>query len=187
MNAHTIYEVCQNHCKEVDEHISNSAQSYAEPGYDDTSAGVLFGNWNNVEQRIQDVLERAGFSLEWDDEWDVCECGKAVRTQPDSHGWQPSYLMLKGGETVCRDCVAEDPAEYMEGKEKEFWTFSKHHPNEYGYTELYGEYERGFHPGQDDDPEKIKKEIKHEHYIFVLDSTSQFSTYFSVWYKEEEN
>lgn len=100
---------------------------YAEPGYTDPDSGVIaFCNWNtissynNATQKRVDVddipnrlcaaLEKIGVEIEWSDEWAVCEgCQKAVRTQPDSHGWKRSYT--DDDCLVCRDCV--DPVAFL--------------------------------------------------------------------------
>lgn len=95
---------------------------YAEPGYTDNPNGIAVGNWNTVSRwclkekksvvvdttpkLFSELLEKLGISLEWDDEWSTCDqCGKLIRTQPDSFDWAPFYE--SDGETVCHNC--EDP------------------------------------------------------------------------------
>src|SRR5262245_37954667 len=71
------------------------ASGYAEPGYHDPDNGVLFANWNVFPRGFDRVLEQAGYAVEWSDEWSTCEdCGKAVRTSPNSYGWQRSYELI---------------------------------------------------------------------------------------------
>ena len=62
----------------------------AEPGYDDKP--VLLANWNHVPNVVFDRLEALGYACEWYDAWATCsECGKAVRTSPNSYSWQKAY------------------------------------------------------------------------------------------------
>lgn len=83
------------------------AASYAEPGYEQPKRGILLANWNRLPSKLTDVLERAGYSIEWSDEWSVCDCGKAFRTEPDSHSWTPAYTE-RDGELLCRECAPDD-------------------------------------------------------------------------------
>jgi hypothetical protein len=100
--------------KDVQSEIDNMgfAPSYAEPGYDQPKRGVLFANWNRFPRGFDSVLERAGYAIEWSDEWTTCDdCGKALRTQPDSYGWTPAYVEDESGNIMCRDCAPEDEDE----------------------------------------------------------------------------
>lgn len=83
------------------------ASEYAEPGYEQPKKGILFANWNRLPRGLDDILEKAGYAIEWSDEWFTCDCGKAVRTSADSYCWTPSYKETKHGEILCKDC-AED-------------------------------------------------------------------------------
>ena len=81
---------------------------YAEPGYDDSKKGILFANWNVFPRGLDNILERAGYAIEWSDEWDTCQdCNKAVRLVPDSHGWTPSYVFTTNGDFLCTACAKE--------------------------------------------------------------------------------
>lgn len=86
------------------------AQSYAEPGYDDPNTGVLLYNWNGCPQRdhVEHALTSAGYELEWSDEWLVCECGKAFRTEPDHMSWT-MHGFIGDGVYSCGECALEDP------------------------------------------------------------------------------
>jgi hypothetical protein len=172
----------------------NWATGYAEPGYTDPKKAVLFANWNHVSQRVLDLLERAGYACEWEDEWSTCsECGKAVRTSPDSHGWQQSFWMPEdSGELFCVECI--DPEEYLESlhnKTRRCATIHDIDPAEHGYVQLKEGFENGFHPGQNDDPKAIYKGLREagekRALIFVLDSTGQFDISLSVWAKVEQS
>lgn len=187
------------------------ATHYSEPGYSEPEAGLIaFGNWNEVsnwdpETRerslvtkapalLAEHLERAGISIEWSDEWRTCcECGGAVRTQPDSYSWLPSYVMTDDGE-VCATCLRQDPAAYLEtleGDASKALTIRGIDPSEFGYVRYgaEGEFEAGMHPGQNDDPKEIAKSLEADgvtRYLFEIDSQGQFDTRFSVWVHEDE-
>lgn len=168
------------------------AHAYAERGYDDPKAGILFGNWNHVSQRVQDILERMGYSLEWEDEWTTCgECGKAVRTSADSYGWQPSYVYYPSDcDITCIECLNGDAENYLE-------TLENHprralnvqfsiDPAQCGYTLVRDGFENGFHPHQNDDPKAIYKDLREQGYdrvLFEIDGVGQFDISFRVWAK----
>ena len=120
------------------------AHEYAEPGYTDPEKGILFANWNDVIEVIGDALERAGYVLEWDDEWATCEdCYRAFRTEPDCWSWTPYYIWISDCELLCHDCARKDPGAYLESIEdepnKEFEREIEIDPLEHGYKEI-GEF-----------------------------------------------
>ena len=41
-----------------------------------------------LTKKLDNILEKLGFAVEWSDEWFVCDCMRAVRTSADSfmHG-----------------------------------------------------------------------------------------------------
>ena len=107
---------------------------YAERGCSGQYAAT--GNWNSVTEydratgsnatvpsgdlppRVGRLLERLGFECEWSDEWTTCEdCGRLLRTCPDSHDWRPSYVE-SDCEYICHECAPEDD-EDDEDDEKE--------------------------------------------------------------------
>jgi hypothetical protein len=84
---------------------------YAEPGHTEPEKGILFANWNVFPRELPDVLERAGYAIEWSDEWSTCEdCGKAVRTSPNGWDWSPYYAesLISEDSMVCLDCYTPD-------------------------------------------------------------------------------
>jgi len=170
------------------------ASDYAEPGYTNGRKGILFGNWNHVSSRVQDILERMGYSLEWEDEWTTCsECGKAVRTNPDCYSWQRSYWEPEdSGEVICCECI--NPEEYLaslHNKVRQCSTVHTIDPSKHGYVRLRGDFESGWHPHQNDDPRTIYKQLRDSGekrpLIFVLDTTGQFDIGFSVWAKLDDD
>lgn len=188
---------------------------YAEPGYGrGTEVGVMVGNcnttigYNHDEQvnrqartrsmiaRVFKALEHLGFAFEWCDEWVTCSnCGGAIRTNPDSYGWQRHFYVPDDGEgEVCGDCVRNDETErqnyleWLEGNERRAMTFSLDLKS-LGYVHVDQEFEHGFHHGQDADPGRIARAIRAaggNRFIFVLDSTGQFDFKFSFWLHESE-
>jgi hypothetical protein len=81
------------------------ATHYAEPGYSQPCHGVVMANWNHFPTAVAPLVERAGYSAEWSDEWFVCDCGGAVRTSPNGHDWTPSYREVDN-ELLCIECAA---------------------------------------------------------------------------------
>ncbi len=84
------------------------ATAYAEPGYAQPTKGILFANWNYLPRDFDKVLERAGYAVEWSDEWATCDgCNNAVRTSPDSYCWTPSYVLDDDG-VYCLACAGTE-------------------------------------------------------------------------------
>lgn len=164
------------------------ANTYAEQGYHDPKKGILFSNWNYFSRDAIRLLEEYGYETEWDDEWYVCECGAAFRTQPNCYSWQPSYAEVDG-EMWCLDCALAHAEEYLEGLENKptkALNITGINPEDYGYTRLDNEYESGLY-GTNDDPEKIFKSLApyHSRILFQIDSVEQFRFTFVVWVKED--
>lgn len=167
------------------------APGYAEPGYSDPEKGILFADWNKFPKNFDRILERAGYEAEWSDEWCTCgDCGKAVRTSPDSYGWTSSYRIMNECEVICLNCL--DPVEYLESIEDNpnsscppDWN-----PADHGYVKHNGDFETGFHPGQNDDPKKILKALHAEGktgIVFRIASIGQFDVTWEAYYKAPEN
>lgn len=177
------------------------APAYSEPGYTDPKrGGIYFANWNDIScyengkreilddtmGRLAGALEKYGAEIEWSDKWQTCcQCGNAIRTNPDSYGWQPAYFMTEDGE-VCHNCVAEDPAAYLadlEGSDTKCWTLDID-PADHGYKLLEEGFENGLHPGQNDDPREIAKRLREQgidRFVFRLNDVGQFDARFSVY------
>lgn len=83
------------------------ATDYAEPGYTKPPRGILFANWNTFPKNFDTILEKLGFGVEWSDEWSICDCQKAYRTQPDSYIWEPAFKTVNG-EEMCLDCAKHE-------------------------------------------------------------------------------
>lgn len=180
------------------------APEYAEPGYSNPKrGGIWFGNWNDggnygdpsrdtTMSRVAELLEKYGASIEWEDEWSTCsDCGKAIRTQPDSYGWLPSYFM-GDGEIICIECVRADPETYtaqLEDQPTRAWTLPID-PAEHGHRLLEDGFESGWHPGQDDNPQEITDRLHAQGIgsgiLFVVDRKGQFDLNFSVYVRIQD-
>lgn len=178
------------------------ASGYSEPGYETPESGfIVLANWNpvrfdskdksdNTMPRLEKVLEYFGAEIEWRDEWHICDCGKCVRTSPDSHGWKPSYW-LTDSDIICHECVKDDPSEYLEylqGNPSAALTIEID-LSEHDYTKHILGCKTGWHHGQKDDSKKIAKSLYDmgvENFIFEIDETTQFYTVWSVWIHKDE-
>jgi hypothetical protein len=170
------------------------AQDYAEPGYRTPKKGILFADWNIFPRGLDDILERYGYDVQWEDEWMTCGgCGKAVRSQGNSYHWQPSYAILHECELYCVECLQDDPEEHLKGLEdnpRTCNTIRAIDPEDYGYIKVNTDaYETGWHAGQNDDPKKVYEGLKAKGYqgiVFSLDENSQFYSKWSVYYRPAE-
>src|SRR5262249_8844341 len=130
--------------------------------------------------------------LEWSDEWTTCSnCNKALRTSPDSYDWQPAYTHDDSG-IYCFECT--DWQQYLESLKDNpnSACFARCNPAAYGYVRLSdaGQYESGFHTGQNDNPQQILADLHKQgkrHIIFRIPETSQFYIRFEVWQRREEH
>jgi len=169
----------------------NWCEGYAEPGYDDPKCSVLFADWNSYPTRLANILERAGYSVEWSDEWSICEdCNKAVRTVQDSYSWRRYFVIYNDCELVCANCVKEDLDTYeayllnksthadtfnVDWQARGFTLFNKDH------------YESDYHVGQPDNPKTIVKALPPKHdYLFAIPSVGQFDIMFDCWIRPQE-
>ncbi len=193
-------------------YIETIAEDYAEPGYtkDNEDFPILFANWNDPSTynketdkfettdtfmgRFVKLLERAGYTIEWSDEWCNCsDCNKAFRHSGDSYGWTMYGYTFNDCEPVCGDCILEDPSEYfnqLEGDNGKANTLHHLNPADHGYIKLNTEdYQSGMHGGQLDDPKVIGRNLSAlgiERYLFDINSVGQFDMRFSVYVHEDD-
>lgn len=163
------------------------ARDYAEPGYTAGPKGIVLANWNVFPRELGDTLERAGYSVEWSDEWSTCDdCNRLVRTSADSYGWRASFKLVYGCEIVCKDCLLGDPEQYVTdcllNREDTADTFDTDLAA-LGFTKVNrASYENGWHPGQDDSPEKVAASLPTDvDFVFAVPSVGQFDVRFDVW------
>jgi hypothetical protein len=162
----------------------------SEPGYDDNT--VIAADYNEPRiSKAASFLETnyPNISLEWCDEWTSCqECGKAVRTIPDSYSWIPYYTILNECELFCFDCITLEDLlpEYLNNTSRAVTPEFQDQLEAAGFKQYNGDYETGFHPGQDDMPEdKIKLiDTTKFNYIFMVNYVGQFDTSWSMWIKK---
>jgi hypothetical protein len=154
--------------------------------------GILSGNWNHVSRPVQNLLERAGYTLDWCDA--VCECSgcnKAIQTQPSHYGWKPQYHTDSDG-IWCEGCTVDAPDALLDdlrGNPNKALTLNGIDLHDHGYVRVEREFEHGWHPGQDDSPKAIAAALEArgiEDFIFSLDDVGQFDARFSVWVKRED-
>jgi len=112
--------------EEITLHFGGPDGVYAGEGNDGIECAAT-GNWNTVTEynvemkqrvtvpggdlpaRLLKVLEKLGVECEWSDEWTTCcECGRLLRTNPDSWGFRPYFQETDDG-AVCFDCEPEHP------------------------------------------------------------------------------
>ena len=192
------------------------ANEYGEPGYGPASSGVLIANWNRAEETIarrwmdrgmgeeqaenrarrvwralESRLESMDYSLEWSDEWvvDWDHGGKAYRTKPDSWDWE-AHIRVIDGDFLTPDDDAEDwiaDAINDEGRPLPSW-FDDSELELRGFKVWEQEDKQvGFHPGQDETPDKFCPALRQEGYDYVLQITSrgQFDCRYRIWTRKE--
>jgi hypothetical protein len=77
----------------------------------------------------------------------------------------------------------------LEGNPRRANTIDAIDPAEHGYSLFQGEFESGFHRGQDADPTRIAAALRKrgiERFLFQIDDKGQFDTRFSVWVHDDE-
>ena len=169
---------------EDNENITEYATEYSEPGYSTDKGLILVGDWNHFNKEEIDELEAIA-ELEWLDEWALCECGKLIRTTGDSYGWTASYYIFNDCELVCHECI--DPEEYLEdiaNDPKKAITLDID-PENYGYKLIEGDFQNGFHPGQNDNPMEIYKRLEsaYKSLVFLITDVGQFDLSFEIYGK----
>lgn len=195
--------------------VTDVIVGYAEPGYGNADSVIVLGDWNdktsyasgervvtdNLPSRLVAALERIGAEIQWCDEWAQCgSCFRAVRTQPDSYHWKPSYVFLEDDGPTCADCLISDGEDALTGFGNESDSYVNNarkciswcepsHVESFGFVKWEPgnehTYESGWHPGQTDDPTPILAAIL-ERYpdsetVFFLDESSQFYVRFSAY------
>ncbi len=162
------------------------APAYVEPGYTQQDKGILFADWNKFPKELDDILEKLGYGVEWLDEWSLCgDCGRAVRNSPDSYGWKQSYVIFNGGDLICVECIQSN----LDGYEEHLLNNTSSADtlgidwSSRGFKQFNNDaYENGFHPGQNDDPKEIVKQLPANHdFLFSINSVGQFDCHFDCW------
>jgi len=137
-------------------------------------------------ERILDSIFEIGFS----DEYAECySCGKLIKTSPDCYSWRPEFL-LTDCEILCSDCYDDSDVidlyinDYNKALNKDML---KESLEPHGFR-LFNdcEFENGWHPGQNDRPQEIVKNLPGNlDYIFEISENSQFYVKFNLWVREQ--
>ena len=190
------------------EDINFCTEGYSEPGYSSKSGMIMIGNWNNITNydrdakksilisnlpdRLSNIFEKMGIDCVYYDEWTTCnDCGKAIRTNPDSYLWTASYHNFDG-EISCIECILKDPLSYLnniEGKYNFVNTIKTLDPSKYGYEKInQKDYSNDFY-GNSDSPLKLSKELEGKgiyRYLFSITGVGQFNINFSLYVHTDE-
>ena len=159
--------------------------------------------WNfPYDNYIEWLKEKVEVECRFEDEIDSCrECLKAIEITPSSYGWLPNYMADEEMIPVCRECIENDvflQEEFIEilsnhdshERPRAIIDWFRPISEEHGFKCLENDemacerFETGFHPGQNDDPEEIKKWMEenlpdHE-FLFCVDSVGQFDCTWSL-------
>lgn len=169
--------------------------------YMETEEGhpVLAADWNRMPDekvdQIERILDKVDSELGWIDEWNYCyDCYKGLRTSPTCWSWTPNYIHDIEGYLICKECFKDNPEAYLEMYEDNPYVALPNWADltllELGYRKYFDEdCETGFHPGQNDSPEKVAEELREKgiyNFVFVIEATGQFDTDWNVYVKEEE-
>ena len=181
---------------EIEEEV-RATWKYSEPGYshDSTEVPILFADWNKpLLAAFCDLTELVGGSIEWSDEWETCsDCEGAVRHSPDCYQWK-KYSVMIGDETVCGNCLLEDPEAYLlavAGKADHAITIDGINPEDHGYAIVNSEpFEYGLYGGQSSSPIAIFNCLKTKGLdktaVFKIVETSQFCVTFTLYVEEAD-
>lgn len=180
----------------IDVFNASVCSKYGEHGYNDPLKGIIFANWNHIEQKIQEYLEHIGYVLEWSDEWAIdYEHDKAYRINGDSYHWASQIAYNDYGDMLTPDT---DLSDWLELCQLEKGDDIKNILPEFidenaliklGYIKINVEsFENGWHQGQTDNPMLILEDIFNtvfycKYVVFKLDANSQFYSKFSAFYK----
>lgn len=170
------------------------ADEYGEPGYTNPTQGILFCDWNEIPKALSKRLEAQGWELEWLDEWYIDYDhggGKAYRTTADSHGWE-SRVRYCDGYVLTPDDDADDwIADSLNDDARPLpsW-FDSDELESRGFSLIYGETELevGFHPGQNETPNKFTPKLRAMGLDVVLQVTGrgQFDVSYRIWTRAPE-
>lgn len=165
---------------------------------------IIFQDWKSliaVEKALKpgfepkdkydtSVLDELNIDYGFSDEWSACDnCGKLIRTEPNSYSWVPDFFVdNEKGEIICGDCVREDPREYLEtlynNPEVANTILSTSDLEAQGFERIGETYENGWYD-RNDSPEEILNKALEEHpngvFVFSITTQGQFATQFELW------
>lgn len=186
----TLNKLLQNISEENEGH-------FAGPHYEDSDKMVFvvytWFKWLEEKDnfnRVYDLCEQAGIDFRFQDEIIEDEQGRAHEINPGYHGQVATWAWCSSGDGIwTQDEVEENLEGYAESLENcshiaDKWGIDF---TPLGYEKHSGQYESGFHPGQNDDPGTIQDELlkTYDSVIWSIDNTGQFDIGFSAWVKKE--
>ena len=153
--------------------------------------GILVANWNYLSAVAStSLLERYSYELDWEEHSARRARMSAASTSTRSlgfYGETPYYWIDNdNGGMICAECTdPEEYLEYCEDSPTRAVNLRGVNPADHNYVEVERNFENGFHPGQNDDPQAIYKRLseKFDHLLFVIDDVGQFDCHFSIWRK----
>ena len=180
-----------------------SCSFYGEKGYIDPDQCILFANWNDIPDNVQEVLADNGYELEWSDEWYIdSDNNKAYRSEPSSYGWQP-LISFQDGYILTPD---DDIGKWLEALAVTDYAQSHTAFNssqlaaiggnitDEGYVLLSDPetpFQAGLHSHMTDNPSEISKALFEtidglESLVYLVTDSSQFNIDFEVYGKISE-
>lgn len=196
--------------KYLDEKYQNTA--YVDWGMDanNPEQHVVVADWNNIPDKFTTILEDMGVEVWWSDQYGRCEhCSNLIDLQPSCYGWEAPAIIGEWG-YVCQTCVEliDDEYELNDVFDEHIYEYNKgigyqakavpswaiYLFEKFGWQcwsedneDLCHRYESGWFPGQNDDPEKVFKEIMEIdndlRVVFAINSIGQFDVRWNVWIK----
>lgn len=179
------------------ENITDENQgNFVGPHYDNNEIIVfVMHGWTpwlqegNTFNRVYELCEQAGIDFRFDDEIISDEHGRAHEQNPGYNGQVKTWIIINECEVMAEDEVNDNLEEYTEwltnnSNTADLWGIDF---SSLGYEKHSGQYESGFHPGQNDNPETIQAELlkTYDSVIWSIDNTGQFDIGFSAWVKKE--
>lgn len=193
------------------------ATEYGEPGYNQPARGVLLADWNRAEEAIarrwmdrgmpqeqaenrarrvwralESRLESMDYSLEWSDEWIVDYdhgAAKAYRTKPDSWDWEPRVRVIDGDFLTPDDDAGAWIADAINEEDRPLPSWFDDNELERRGFKVWEQEDKqvGFHPGQNETPDKFCPALREEGFEYVLQITGrgQFDCRYRIWTRKE--
>jgi hypothetical protein len=145
------------------------------------------------QRRLSELMECKGMQLRFYDETISDSEGLVHETQPSYYGRTPTFNILNCEVWSRREAEA-NPERYLEDllscdhNVADSWEIDF---AQFGFVKFDYQAESGFHHGQTDTPESVKKLIQEkfpdcEEFVFSIDSVGQFDVHFTAWYRLPE-
>ena len=179
--------------KKIDKYIDNNEFSIEKVQGD--KVFYIIDATDNT-QRLTDLLDRVSkydIDYGYSDEYSTCyECGRLIRTSPDSYSWVQDYFISEEG-IFCQSCVLENK-EYLEtylniriNSPRQINTLiTPERLIELGFRKVgKQEYESGYY-GKEDLPEIVHRDLrlKHKEVLFSMIESQQFVIFWEVYVRD---